>query len=246
MKRAEEEIKQRYDSMKAIRDELLSLTASPLYKYRTENNYFPVIGEGDHFAEIMFVGEAPGQNEAKKGRPFCGASGKFLDLMIASIGLLRKDVYITNLVKDRPPENRDPEPAEIELYGPFLNRQIEIIKPKVVIALGRHSMKYLMELFGLENELLPISKIHGKVFTPNKSNKVNIQIDELPKVVCLYHPAVALYNGSMREVLINDFKVISETIGIEKKEKSNNTSDQGDKDDGEQDAPNVVQLELIK
>jgi len=232
----EAETKLRYELMKAIRDELLVLTSSPLYEYRKVNSYFPVIGEGDHFAEIMFVGEAPGQNEAKKGRPFCGASGKFLDVMISSIGLNRADVYITNLVKDRPQENRDPSPEEISLYSNFLNRQIEIIKPKVVIALGRHSMKYLMELFGLESELLPISKIHGKVFTPKNSKKVKLNIQQLPKVVCLYHPAVALYNGSMREVLINDFKVISDTIGIKVKD---NNDDKIVSDD-------VVQLELIK
>lgn len=230
MDNSESEAKDRYNKMKDIRDELLNLTSSPLYTYRTENSYFPVIGEGDHFAKIMFIGEAPGQNEAKKGRPFCGASGKFLDTMIESIGLERKDVYITNLVKDRPPENRDPAPVEIDLYSPFLNRQIEIIKPKVVIALGRHSMKYLMEIFNLEKYLEPISKIHGKVFDPTTSK---LKLSDFPKVVCLYHPAVALYNGSMREVLLNDFKVIKEII-----EKNNDKQNEK--------ADTIVQLKLLK
>lgn len=98
------------DQMCTIRDEIIALTTSPLYEYRTSNKYFPVIGEGSHDAKIMFVGEAPGKTEAQTARPFCGAAGKFLDVMLGSIGLRREDVYITNLVKDRPPENRDPTP----------------------------------------------------------------------------------------------------------------------------------------
>src|SRR3989344_7238990 len=107
------------DLMKAIRDEVLGLTNSPLYIYRTDNKYFPVIGEGSHDAKIMVVGEAPGRNEAKTGRPFCGAAGQILDDLLASINIPRTDVYITNIVKDRPPSNRDPLPSEIELYAPF-------------------------------------------------------------------------------------------------------------------------------
>jgi len=90
-----------------------------------------VIGEGSHFSKIMFVGEAPGRNEAKTGRPFCGAAGKILDDLLGSVAIKREDVYITNIVKDRPPQNRDPLPEEIDSYGPFLDRQIEIIQPKV-------------------------------------------------------------------------------------------------------------------
>src|SRR3989344_3019718 len=109
-------------ALKAIKDEILCLVSSPLYKERIKNKYFPVIGEGNHSAKIMFIGEAPGETEAKKGRPFCGAAGKRLDELIESIGLKREDVYITNVVKDRPPNNRDPSQAEIELYSPFLER----------------------------------------------------------------------------------------------------------------------------
>ena len=118
-------------ALKEIRDEIMNLSVSPLYEYRTTNNYFPVIGEGDHYAKIMFIGEAPGEQEAKKGRPFIGASGRMLDELLKSIGLARESVYITNIVKDRPPDNRDPRKDEIKLYTPFLERQIQIIQPKV-------------------------------------------------------------------------------------------------------------------
>jgi DNA polymerase len=191
------------DLMRAIRDEILALKQSPLYEYRTANNFFPVIGEGSHDATIMFVGEAPGQNEAKTGRPFCGAAGKFLTELIESIGLTRDKVYITNIVKDRPPENRDPTPQEIELYGPFLDRQIEIIKPKVIATLGRYSMAYIMKHFDLDLELDAISKIHGKVFEAKSSYGPL-------KIVTLYHPAAALYNGGMRETLKKDFEVLKD------------------------------------
>ena len=102
------------EQMKEIRDEILVLKTSPLYEYRTSNNYFPVIGEGSHDAKIMFVGEAPGRNEAKTGRPFCGAAGKVLDQLLAHAGILRNTVYVTNIVKDRPPENRNPLPTFID------------------------------------------------------------------------------------------------------------------------------------
>ena len=189
------------EELKKIRDEVLNLKESPLYEYRNENNYFPVIGEGSHDAKIMFVGEAPGQNEAKTARPFCGAAGKVLDELLASISLERKSVYVTNLVKDRPQDNRDPEPNEINLYGPFLLRQIEIIKPKVIATLGRYSMKYIFENFGLSSVLASVSKIHGSAFT-GKSSYGDIT------VVALYHPAAALYNGTLRAVMKEDFKVL--------------------------------------
>lgn len=191
----------KHDEMKQIRDELLGLTTSPLYTYRTENHYFPVIGEGSHDAHIMFVGEAPGETEAKTARPFCGRSGKLLDELLASIGLDRQSVYITNLVKDRPPGNRDPEPSEIALYAPYLDRQIDIIQPRVIGLLGRHSMKYIFEKFGLTSALLPISKMHGQVFSAQASYGPIT-------VIAFYHPAVALYNGSMKGVLIEDFKAL--------------------------------------
>jgi len=200
----------KHDAMKKIRDELLEFKQSPLYEYRTSNNYFPVVGEGSHDATIMFVGEAPGQNEAKTGRPFCGAAGKFLTELIEGIGLKREDVYITNIVKDRPPENRDPTPEEIALYSPFLDRQVQIIKPKVIATLGRHSMGYVMRRYDLDMELDAISKIHGKSF-----ETVYFDADSNPQpvtIVTLYHPASALYNGGMRGTHKKDFEVLKKFV----------------------------------
>jgi len=198
-------LEERHEKMKQIRDEILALKKSPLYKYRTENKYFPVIGEGSHAADIMFVGEAPGKKEAETARPFCGASGKFLDEMINSIGLKREDVYITNIVKDRPPENRDPSPEEIAIYAPFLDRQIEIIRPKVIATLGRISMAYIMNTLGLSDSLASVGQIHGKEFKTKTSYGDIV-------VVPLYHPAVALYNGGNRGMLLEDFKVLKKYI----------------------------------
>jgi DNA polymerase len=153
----------------------------------------------------MFVGEAPGEHESKQGRPFVGRSGQFLNELLEGVGIKREDVYITNIVKDRPPKNRDPRPDEIELYAPFLDRQIAIIKPKVIATLGRFSMQYVMNRYGLDFEIGPISQLHGKVFdTEVEGQKV--------KVVPLYHPAVALYDGSKRGELAEDFKVLEGLI----------------------------------
>lgn len=185
-----------------IKNELVNFKKSPLYNFRIENKNFPVIGEGSHGAEIMFVGEAPGRNEAETGRPFCGASGKVLTELIESIGLDRKDVYITNLVKDRPPDNRDPLPEEIKTYAPFLDRQIEIIKPKIIATLGRHSMAYIMNKFNLALELKSISQIHGKIFESENDLKI----------IPLYHPAVALYQNSLKEQMFKDFEVIKKLL----------------------------------
>jgi len=191
------------DKMHKIDDELLAFKQSPLYEFRTSNKYFPVVGEGDCDANILFVGEAPGKNEAKTGKLFCGASGKFLTELIESIDLTRDKVYITNIVKDRPPENRDPTPEEITLYGGFLDRQIEIIQPRIIATLGRLSMDYVMKKFGLNSELEPIGKIHGRSFAATASyGPISI--------ITLYHPAAALYNGSMRDVLKKDFAVLKQ------------------------------------
>ena len=192
------------EQMKKIKDEIVAAKDSPLYDYRVKNKYFPVIGEGSHSAKIIFIGEAPGRNEAETGRPFCGASGRVLDELLASIGIDRKEVYITNIVKDRPPENRDPLPNEMEFYALFLDRQIEIIKPRIIATLGRFSMAYIMKKFGLETELKSISIIHGKVFTAKTS------YGEI-KIIPLYHPAVAVY-GTNKEILKKDFKVLKQFI----------------------------------
>ncbi|HXK36861.1 MAG TPA: uracil-DNA glycosylase [Candidatus Paceibacterota bacterium] len=193
----------RTEQLRVIRDEVLALTASPLYAERVKNNVHPVIGEGSHHASIMFVGEAPGRNEAATGRPFAGAAGKILDELLTSAGIKREDVYITNIVKDRPPFNRDPLPEEIAAYGPFLDRQIDIIRPKVIATLGRYAMGYIMGKFGLTDHLQPISKLHGNV--------LHAEAPYGPVVIVpLYHPAVAIYNRSSLPALQDDFKVLQQ------------------------------------
>ena len=198
-------MEEKRELMKKIRDEVVALSNSPLYAFRVENKNLPVIGEGSHDARFMLVGEAPGRNEAATGRPFCGRAGKILDELLASIDIPRTEVYITNIVKDRPPQNRDPLPSEIETYGPFLDRQIEIIKPKVIVTLGRYSMQYIMQKFGLLFELEPISAVHGKTYQA-KTNYGNIIIAPM------YHPAAAMYTQSLKETLKKDFQVLKQFV----------------------------------
>jgi uracil-DNA glycosylase family 4 len=150
-----------------------------------------VMGDGNPDAKIVFIGEAPGKQEDDQGLPFVGASGKFLNSMLESAGMERSDVYITNIVKYRPPENRDPTTEEKREFWPYLIRQLEIIHPKVVITLGRHSMEYF----------IPDAKISTQHGVPRK---VTYHDNEF-LVIPLYHPAAALYNGSMRQTLIDDF-----------------------------------------
>jgi len=193
------------EQLRQIRDEVVNLKTSPLYEYRLQNNYHSVLGEGSHDAEVMFVGEAPGLNEAKQGGPFCGAAGRVLDELLASIGLPRKDVYITNIVKDRPPGNRDPLPEEIAFYAPFLMRQIEIIQPKIIVTLGRISMGIIFEKFGLSGELTTISKMHGQAYDAHASYGPI-------KIVSLYHPAVGTYNPHTIETMKTDFQIIKKLL----------------------------------
>lgn len=150
-----------------------------------------VMGDGNTNADIVFIGEAPGKNEDAQGLPFVGAAGKFLNEMLAEAGLDRSDVYITNIVKYRPPNNRDPLPEEKRAFWPYLLKQLQIIKPKVVITLGRHSMEYFLPD-------MKISQIHGQ------AKRIKFGDDKLV-IVPLYHPAAALYNGGMRQTLIDDF-----------------------------------------
>lgn len=198
-------MKDKTEQLKQIRDKVLKLSGTELYVHRVEHKNFPVIGQGSHDAQIMMVGEAPGRNEAKTGRPFCGAAGKILDSLLASIELPREDVYITNIVKDRPPNNRDPHPDEIELYAPFLDQQIQIIQPKIIATLGRFSMNYVMDKFDLKDQLEPISKAHGKHFEADTEyGKISI--------IPLYHPAAAIYNRELIQILEQDFQTIKNHI----------------------------------
>jgi uracil-DNA glycosylase len=153
-----------------------------------------VFGEGKPDAAVLFIGEAPGKNEDLTGRPFVGAAGKFLNELLEGIGLKREDVYITSILKYRPPNNRDPLPKEKDEFWPYLLRQLEVIRPKLIVALGRHSANcFLPEL--------RISQAHGR---PHQWQGWTI----LP----LYHPAAALYNGSMRQAIQDDFAVITKLI----------------------------------
>ncbi|MEI9913782.1 MAG: uracil-DNA glycosylase [Candidatus Saccharibacteria bacterium] len=164
-----------------------------------------VFGDGNPSSDVVFIGEAPGKNEDLKGLPFIGAAGKFLDEMLESIGLSRADIYITNIVKYRPPNNRDPLPSEKHEFLPYLRRQLEIIKPKLVVTLGRHSMNCFLPD-------LRISEIHGQ---PKRITlAVGGKLKDGFKVVImpLYHPAAALYNGQMRQTLIDDFSLIPNVI----------------------------------
>jgi DNA polymerase len=153
-------------------------------------NFVP--GEGNPQADILFVGEAPGKKEDELGRPFVGAAGKFLDEMLGIIGLDRSDIFITNIVKQRPPDNRDPLPSEIEKHWPLLMQQIDAIDPKIIVMLGRHSMSKLLPNVGT------ITQVHGQPFR-RQDGRIYLP---------LFHPAAALYDGSKREVLIADFKKI--------------------------------------
>ena len=153
-----------------------------------------VFGDGNPDADVVFIGEAPGKNEDLQGKPFIGAAGKFLDEMLGTIGMKRSDIYITNIVKYRPPNNRDPLPDEKADFLPYLQAQLDIIQPALVITLGRHSMNCFLPD-------LQISKVHGQP----KRYKGQVFMP-------LFHPAAALYNGGMRQTLIDDFGKIPAVI----------------------------------
>ena len=153
-----------------------------------------VFGDGNPDAEVVFIGEAPGKNEDLQGKPFVGAAGQFLNDMLEMIELKRDDVYITNIVKYRPPDNRDPFPEEKQVFLPYLESQLEVIQPLIVVTLGRHSLNCFLPD-------LQISKVHGQP----KRYKGRIYLP-------LFHPAAALYNGAMRQTLIDDFALIPPII----------------------------------
>jgi uracil-DNA glycosylase family 4 len=149
-----------------------------------------VFGSGDVEAKICFIGEAPGKNEDLKGLPFVGASGKLLDQMLDSINLTREQVYVTNIVKYRPPNNRDPLPEEKNVFLPFLHKQIEIINPRLIVTLGRHSMNCFFPKLIISNVHGKVQKLRGRFYLP------------------LFHPAAAMYNGSLKKTLESDFQQI--------------------------------------
>lgn len=192
------DMKNKSELLEQIKTEVIALKQSPLYEYRVTNNYLPVIGEGSLDSKILFIGEAPGRKEAECGRPFCGAAGRILNEALLKAGLKREEVYITNIVKDRPPENRDPSAEEIALYAPFLDRQIEIIKPLIVATLGRISTSYIMNRYGLTSALGTITKLHGQVFEGISPNGQTF------KFIPMFHPAATIYNKTSRADFFTD------------------------------------------
>jgi DNA polymerase len=156
-----------------------------------------VFGDGDPDADLVFIGEAPGKSEDEQGKPFVGAAGKFLNEMLDMVGLTRENVYITNIVKYRPPNNRDPLPEEKKAFLPYLQSQLEVIRPKIVATLGRHSMNCFLPD-------LQISQVHGQPKRVRLSLKDNTDTLEVV-IMPMFHPAAALYNGGMRQTLIDDF-----------------------------------------
>lgn len=191
--------------IKRLNAKLQKLQGSDLYAYRIQNNYLPVPGEGGLDARVMFVGEAPGEKEAKTGRPFVGASGKQLDKLLESIKLSRESVFITSVVKDRPPKNRDPLPEEIALYGPLLIAQINIIQPTVVATLGRYSLQYLLSYYTLPEAGQTISVLHGKPIVISASYGRLV-------LMPLYHPAVVLYGQKLKQTLFDDFQTLKKLL----------------------------------
>jgi uracil-DNA glycosylase family 4 len=166
-------------------------TSCRLCEHRTN----AVPGTGNPHADVVFIGEGPGKNEDEQGIPFCGASGKFLDTLLASINLSRADVFITNIVKCRPPNNRDPLPDEKDICTSlYLSKQLDLIKPKIIITLGRHALNYFIPNVKISQVHGQPKRLKGQVFLP------------------LYHPAVALYSASTRSTLEEDFLIIPKLI----------------------------------
>lgn len=181
------------DQLNQVADDIIKDNVCPDLKAGAKQLVF---ASGDPDSAIVFIGEAPGAKEDEQGIPFVGAAGKFFDEMLAGIGMQRGDIYITNIVKYRPPANRDPSPEEIEAFMPYLKKQLAIIKPKLVVFLGRHSMNvFLPEL--------KISQVHGQ--PKRKDGQVYLP---------LFHPAAALYNGDMRQTLISDFNKIPKILAM--------------------------------
>lgn len=192
----------KYKKLHKLKDEMEKDESLPLKKVATKL----VFGTGNTEAKILCIGEGPGHNEDLQGIPFVGQAGKLLDKLFPLAGLERKEVFITNIVHHRPPENRDPLPNEIEAYGKYLDKIIKIIDPEVVITLGRYSMaKFLPNVF--------ISEVHGKKFDINWNGK-NVL------VIPMYHPAASLRNGNVLEAEKADFYQLKEILSKMKEDKS--------------------------
>lgn len=168
---------------------------------KTRKNAVP--GEGNSDSPIMFIGEAPGYWEDMRGKPFVGTAGKFLDTLIAEIGFARSDVFITNIVKCRPPRNREPLPDEIETCTPYLNRQIKLIQPKFVVTLGNHSTAYIFSKASLS--FSGITQTRGKFC---KASLLGMKVTVFPT----FHPAAALYSAKYKEQITKDFQLLRDEL----------------------------------
>jgi len=199
------------DKQKKLDDLKAKIIAEKVCPELAESATQLVFGDGNLDAKIVFIGEAPGKNEDIQGIPFVGAAGKFLNEMLASIDMKREDIYITNIVKYRPPNNRDPLPEEKAAFLPYLQAQLDIIHPAIVVTLGRHSMNCFLPD-------LQIGKVHGQP----KRIKVQFMGDSVSPLVILplFHPAAALYNGGMRQTLLDDFAKIPTIIDMITTEKT--------------------------
>jgi DNA polymerase len=193
------------EKMRQIRDGVVELVNSPLYEYRQEMEYVPVIGQGSHEAKLVLVGEAPGENEAQTGIPFSGRAGELFDKLMEEVGIKREEIYITNVLKDRPQDNRTPTAEEINLYGPFLIRQIEIIDPQLIATLGKVATEFVFKHYGLGDKLGPMKEMHGKVYETQS-------LFETIKLLPMYHPAVALHNPRLKDVIEDDFVKLKEVF----------------------------------
>lgn len=199
------------DKQKKLDDLKAKIIAEKVCPELAESATQLVFGDGNLDAKVVFIGEAPGKNEDIQGIPFVGAAGKFLNEMLASIDMKREDIYITNIVKYRPPNNRDPLPEEKAAFLPYLQAQLDIIHPAIVVTLGRHSMNCFLPD-------LQIGKVHGQP----KRIKVQFMGDSVSRLVILplFHPAAALYNGGMRQTLLDDFAKIPTIIDMITTEKT--------------------------
>ena len=190
--------------MEEVATEVMACRKCELWKKRKN----PVPGEGNLNADVMFVGEAPGYWEDLKGKPFVGLAGEILDEMLSKIGLSRDRVYIGNVLKCRPPKNRDPLASEIKTCAPYLDRQIRTIKPKIIVTLGRHSTSYILSKCGLETG--GITRLHGRKY---EVELLGFQVLVIP----MYHPAAVLYNPEYRRDLERDFQLLGrelERLGV--------------------------------
>jgi uracil-DNA glycosylase family 4 len=180
------------DQLALLRAEILAHGGCGFEPCTTASRMVP--GEGDPSAAVMFVGEAPGAREDELGRPFVGRAGKLLGELLVEAGLVREDVWITNVVKARPPSNRDPKAPEVAHCMPWLERELELIRPRLVVPLGRHALKHFAPV-------ARIGEVHGRVISEGGR-----------ELFPLYHPAAAMYNQTLRATLFEDARALGDRL----------------------------------